>query len=268
MLLQEDNDWQGTPGSWFLDTLLGYDSFGSQERSRDMIYIDYGAKWFVRGMVPVLKEAEEEVYGKIEESKEEPIRYTGKFVRDPNNPELLYHGGKYAGMETTKYHQIDKKLTDKQYDELMKLKKEKSDLDDEIAEFESELKQMRQEQKDLAMERLEFDASVQERYGFDVLDLLNSGISDTEKIKSMKEKDMMQDEKGKMIGEPEQLISEYNYYWGKGKTEYDFEEQEEKINRQVEKAAIKLDKIEDKIDKMEYTRKETTEFKPADFWSK
>ena len=129
MLLQEDNDWQGTPGSWFLDTLLGYDSFGSQERSRDMIYIDYGAKWFVRGMVPVLKEAEEEVYGKIEESKEEPIRYTGKFVRDPNNPELLYHGGKYAGMETTKYHQIDKKLTDKQYDELMKLKKEKSDLD-------------------------------------------------------------------------------------------------------------------------------------------
>ena len=127
---------------------------------------------------------------------------------------------------------------------------------------------MKQEQKDLAMEREEFDASVMERYGYDVLDLLNSGITNTEKIKSMKEKDMMQDEKGKMIGDPEQLISEYNYYWGKGKTDEDFEEQKEKISKQIEKAATKLDKVEDKIDKMEYTRKETTGFEPADFWSK
>ena len=64
----KDNTWQGTPGSWYLDTLLGYDGFG--DRVGDMLYIDYGAKWFVTGMVPVLKEAEEIVYGKVDESME------------------------------------------------------------------------------------------------------------------------------------------------------------------------------------------------------
>ena len=259
---ENNDDWSGTPGSWFLDTLLGYDNFGS--RSEDRVYIDYGNDWFVTGMAPVLKEAEETVYGVNE--AEEPVRYTGKFVRDPKNPDILYHGGKLAGHESTKYETIDKKLTDKQYEELQKLQRERNDLDDQIDQLEDERKQMKQQQRDLAMEREEFDASVQEQYGYDVLDLLNSGLSDEEKIKSMKEKDMMQDETGRMIGDPKQLISEYNYYWGKGRTDDDFEEQQEKLKKEITKLADKLSKIEDKIDKMEYTHKETKEFKAADQW--
>jgi uncharacterized protein YukE len=260
----KDGDWDGTPGSWFLDTLLGYDGFS--RKSEDRVYIDFDSKWYVVGMVPVLKEAEDIVYGGVNEAKEEPIRYTGKFVPDPKNPSYLYHGGKLAGHETTKYETIDKKLTDKQYEELQKLQRERNDLDDQIDMLEDERKSLIQQQRDLAMEREEFDASVQEQYGFDVLDLLNSGLSDAEKIKSMKEKDMMQDERGKMIGNPENLISEYNYYWGKGRTDDDFEEQQEKLKKEITKLADKLSKIEDKIDKMEYTHKETKEFKPADKW--
>ena len=256
-----NNDWSGTPGSWFLDTLLGFDGFGT--RSEDKVYIDFGMNWYVTGMFKVLKEAEETVYG-VNEAKEEPIRYTGKFVPDPNNPTVLYHGGKLAGVESTKYETIDKKLTDKQYEELQKLQRERNDLDDQIDMLEDERKQLLQQQRDLSMEREEFDASVQEQYGFDVLDLLNSGLSDKEKIERLKEKDMMQDERGKMIGNPENLINDYNYYWGKGRTDEDFEEQEEKLQKQITKLADRLSKIEDKIDKMEYTHKESKEFKPAD----
>jgi hypothetical protein len=59
-----------TPGQWYLDTLLGFDDYGSG-RVNDIIYIDSGQKWYVKGMIPVLEEAEKIIYGSEENQLEE-----------------------------------------------------------------------------------------------------------------------------------------------------------------------------------------------------
>jgi len=55
-----DEGWRGTPGSWFLSTLLGEDKVGLRHGQRigGFILIDAGQNWGVGNMTKVLEEAE------------------------------------------------------------------------------------------------------------------------------------------------------------------------------------------------------------------
>ena len=55
-----DKDWvlsvENSPGSWYLKTLLGLDHF-SNGPTGDFIWLDWGQKWSVSGLAPVITEA-------------------------------------------------------------------------------------------------------------------------------------------------------------------------------------------------------------------
>jgi hypothetical protein len=51
-------EWSGTPGQWFVGTLLNKDGFGGDSRVYDTISIHFGQNWNVSGLVDALKEVE------------------------------------------------------------------------------------------------------------------------------------------------------------------------------------------------------------------
>ncbi len=59
-LKEGDSDWvlsvENSPGSWYVKTLLGLDGLTSNPTG-DFIWLDWGQKWSVSGMAPVISEA-------------------------------------------------------------------------------------------------------------------------------------------------------------------------------------------------------------------
>ena len=56
-----------TPG-WPLKSILFGDKYGTGKPTGDMLYIDYGHKWFVTGLAPILKKLRKRFKGKLEET--------------------------------------------------------------------------------------------------------------------------------------------------------------------------------------------------------
>jgi len=50
------SEWRGTPGQWYVGTLLGVDGFGGNGRMSDKISIDFGQNWSVAGLIEALEE--------------------------------------------------------------------------------------------------------------------------------------------------------------------------------------------------------------------
>ena len=62
----KDGSWGPTGGSWYAETLLGLDEYGTSDDPSDSIYIDGGAQWLIEGgMLIALNE-----YKKLGEERE------------------------------------------------------------------------------------------------------------------------------------------------------------------------------------------------------
>lgn len=112
-------------------------------------------------------------------------------------------------------------------------------LEGEIQDLRYSLKGVQSDNRNRSNESEQYSSEIIEKYGFDILDLLNSGVADEEKIKLMKEWNFNQDEKSKEIKNPESLIQEHNYYYGE---ENDKEEVE--LEKQIQQKEKELQEIE------------------------
>jgi hypothetical protein len=111
-------------------------------------------------------------------------------------------------------------------------------LEDEIEGLRYELQSVLSDQRNRDNESEEYSSEIINTYGEEILDLLNSGVSDKEKIELMKEWNLNQDEKSKEIKKPGSLIQEHNYYYN---NEQDKEEGE--IEKQIKQKEEELEKL-------------------------
>ena len=62
----KDGSWGPTGGSWYAETLLGLDEYGTSDDPSDSLYIDGGAQWLIEsGMLIALN-----AYKKLGEERE------------------------------------------------------------------------------------------------------------------------------------------------------------------------------------------------------
>lgn len=225
-----------TPGQWYLDTLLGYDGYGSGRRS-DFIYIDHGQNWGVGNMLAVLKEAEETVYGKMDESLDEefidkyahiPMRMRNWYQKPENQP----------GYEDPKKVKTPKKKKPSQ-----KIIEKKWDIEGEIQDLKNSLRSLRRDSQDRDNEAEQFSSDIIERYGWEFMDMLNSGLSKEDKLRAIEKWSVEQDEKHKVINNPESILREYDYYY-----DQKHEEEEEDLEKQIETKENELEELYNNYD--------------------
>jgi len=231
-IIQEINgELRLTPGQWYLDTLLGYDGYGS-ERKSDLVYIDHGAKWGVSNMLAVLKEAEETVYGKMDESLDE--EFVDKYAHIPMNMRNWYQKPEnQSGYEPPRKERAPKKKKPTE-----KIFNKKWDLEGEIQNLKDNLRSLRRDNQDKNNESEQYSSDIIERYGWGFLDMLNSGISREEKLQAIEKWSMEQDEKNKEIKNPESILREYEYYYKE-----DSDKEEDDLENQIEAKEKELEEL-------------------------
>jgi hypothetical protein len=62
----KDGSWGPTGGSWYAETLLGLDEYGTSDDPSDSLYIDGGAQWLIEGGMLIALNA----YKKLGEERE------------------------------------------------------------------------------------------------------------------------------------------------------------------------------------------------------
>ena len=62
----KDGSWGPTGGSWYAETLLGLDEYGTSDDPSDSLYIDGGAEWLIEGGMLIALNA----YKKLGEERE------------------------------------------------------------------------------------------------------------------------------------------------------------------------------------------------------
>ena len=63
----KDGSWGPTGGSWYAETLLGLDEYGSSDDPSDSLYIDGGAQWLIEGGMLIALNAYKKLGGKLSE---------------------------------------------------------------------------------------------------------------------------------------------------------------------------------------------------------
>jgi len=128
-------------------------------------------------------------------------------------------------------------------DKLEKIRDEIYSLEDEKESLERDLEDLAENPFDSG-ELEEFYADVQNRYGFNALDILNSGMDDEEKIKSIDALDPRRDFGRR---EFEDLMHNYRYYH----PEDPDQEQVEKIEKRIRAIENVIKEKEGMIDRLE-----------------
>lgn len=223
-----------TPGQWYLDTLLGFDDYGSG-RSGDIIYIDFGQKWYVKGMTPVLKEAEEIIYGSEQNQLDE--EFVDKYAHIPMHLRNWYQKPEaQRGYEPPKKAPRLKKKTPKVFSKML-------ELEGEIQDLQQEVKDLYRRNRELEGEREEFMSWISSEYDWNTLDLLNSGLSDKDKIQGMEEWNMKQDRKDKVIPNPKKLLDEYKAYYPD--EDQDVDKEIDEIENRIKEKSKELSDMQD-----------------------
>jgi hypothetical protein len=222
-----DNGPDITPGQWYLDTLLGYDGYGSGKIS-DFIYIDAGQHWGVGNMIAVLKEAEEIAYGKMDEA------FVDKYAHIP-----MHLRNWYQKPENQSGYEEEKKVRPPQKKKPTKKAIEKMEnLEGEIADLRGYLRVLRSDNTSKNNEAEQYSSDIIETYGWSFLDMLNSGLSKEEKIKAIEEWNFSQDEKSRNIKNPEAILRDHEYYYGE-----ESDKEEEELEKQIEEKEKELSKL-------------------------
>jgi hypothetical protein len=137
----------------------------------------------------------------------------------------------------------EERIRDKHQERIEDLKDEISNLEDEIQGLESDI-------EDLAPHHFEegeveqFDSDIIEQYGFQALDILNSGISDEEKIKRI---DQLNPTKDFGRRDFEDLMHNYNYFH----PEEPDEKELEKVLKRIKAVRNVIKEREGMIDRLE-----------------
>lgn len=116
------------------------------------------------------------------------------------NPKKNGYGGGLTPQEI--------EIRDRYEQKVRAIKDDIDSLEEEKTDLENELRNLQEPSFDLS-EVEEFDAEVMQKYGFNALDILNSGIPDEEKISAI---DRLNPEKDFGKREFENLLHNYNYY--------------------------------------------------------
>lgn len=125
------------------------------------------------------------------------------------------------------------------------------ELEKEISQFDSEIEDLKYELKNIDSNNFDdaelesFYSEVQEIYGDKILDILNSGLSEEEKLERMKAAQSLRNDKG--VDPGEQLLSNYNYYHPQEPSE----EEIDKINQRIKKIEVQKKERENSINKLE-----------------
>jgi hypothetical protein len=203
--------------------------------------IEEGKEYIENWVLEVIKHNE-----LLKEAEEEP-RFTGKFVPG-ENPHYLYQGGKFAGRLKTEYE--EKKLTKKQEELIYSYEAEVDKLEDEIYDLKNEIEELKYRKNGPSEHEIEqYMSDIQERYGSDVLDLLNSGIENKlDELRNMG------------IDNAKNLIIEHDYYT---KEQEDNSEEINEFKEEIKKRKEKIENFKIKIDKLENNSKAKEVFIPA-----
>jgi len=137
----------------------------------------------------------------------------------------------------------EKEILNRFNDKIDEIRDEIYSLDDERVSLERDLKDLSETSFDSG-ELEEFYADVQNRYGFNALDILNSGMSDDEKIKAI---DALNPREDFGRREFQDLMHNYNYYHPADPDP----EQVEKIERRISAIENVIKEREGMVDRLE-----------------
>lgn len=169
------------------------------------------------------------------------------------NPTDRFRGGFEKGISRRSSENLRKKregLTPEEQEIVQRHEQRISELRNEIYDYEGEIEGLENEYEILisqdfdAAELEQFYADVQNDYGFEALDILNSGGSMEEKIKAI---DALNPTKDFGIREFKDLANNYQYYH----PEEASEEEKEKIKSQIKKLQRQKKERENTMDKLE-----------------
>lgn len=176
------------------------------------------------------------------------------------NPTDKFRGGFRKGISRSPIENPRKKkgiLTPEERDIIQKHEERISDLRDEVYSLEGQIEDLEYEYETLisqdfdSAELEQFYSDVQNEYGFEALDILNSGNSMEEKIKAI---DALNPTKDFGIREFKDLANNYQYYHPEEASEEEKENiksQIKKLQRQKEERENTMDKLETKIYNLE-----------------
>jgi hypothetical protein len=137
-----------------------------------------------------------------------------------------------TGYEEEKIKPLRKKKPTKKAIEKME------NLEGEIQDLRGYLRSIRSDNSSRHNESEQYSSEIIEKYGWEFLDMLNSGISKEEKLKAIEEYNMAQDEKSREIKNPESVLSDHEYYYGEEK-----DKEEEELEKQIEQKEEELSKL-------------------------
>jgi len=171
-------------------------------------------------------------------NEEEEIRYSHGNYLPPDMKNWYQKPENKVGYKEPQPIQLKrlKKKTPKVFSKMM-------ELEGEIQDLTREVKDLYRRSKEFEGEREEFLAWLSDEYGWNILDMMASGISDEEKIKGMEEWNLAQDRKDKQIENPKRLIDEYRAYYPE--EDQDVDAEISKIEDQIKEKAKELSDMED-----------------------
>lgn len=142
-------------------------------------------------------------------------------------------------------------IVDKHQRKINQLKNAISDLEGELDDLSYQLENYQNEADVDEGEKEQFYAEVQKKYGFNALDILNSGMPSEEKIKEIDKLDPIND-----FGDREfrTLMSDYEYYHPDEVDQEEIEKIEskmKKINTQIKERENSIERLENKIYNLE-----------------
>jgi hypothetical protein len=112
-------------------------------------------------------------------------------------------------------------------------------LEGEIQDLRYSLKGIQSDNRNRHNESEEYSSEIIEKYGWDFLDMLNSGLSKEEKLKAIEEWNMAQDERSKEIKNSESILREHDYYYSEEE-----DKKEEDLEKQIDQKEEELSKLE------------------------
>ena len=153
------------------------------------------------------------------------------------------YGGNPRKQRTGELSSEEEKIIERHRNRILELEDEIENYDNEIDSLEREIEEFQSGVDPSEQEQV--DGEIIERWGWDMLDLLNSGMPDEKKLKEM----MELQKKGNDTGEDadQDLLDYYNEYHP---IEEDYEEEIEEINEKIEKIKVQRRERENTVEKL------------------
>ena len=189
-------------------------------------------------------------FGKLEEADiHEQIRFN--FDKNPTDRFRVRHGESRPPVENPRKKQYgltdeEEEIVQRHREKIDKLQERIDELEDDIREYKYEIEKLEDYGPDPA-EAEQFDSEIIQRFGWNALDLLNSGSSKEEKINGL---DRLSPKNDSGLGDFESIVRDYDYYHP---PEPDNEEEIQGFQDQIDIREKEISEIEARMEKI-YTK--------------